>query len=163
MDTDIDYEKLLFEHVKKVKNFNELLIKKYNLNDSPYRVAGTKFPRVGELTDDQGSIISYRFHGRGATIFDKNLEIDFDVDLSSKNKIIISLGAFYFFLKNYLERYQENVPLESIMENLEHQGIFIKRRIEDLATFHVNEKWYESKLKGLPFNGEGKDDTDWDW
>jgi hypothetical protein len=33
-----EYENLLFEYVKKIKKFNELLIEKYQLTDIPYNV-----------------------------------------------------------------------------------------------------------------------------
>ena len=157
-----EYEDILFEYVKKIKNFNELLIKNYQLTDIPYNVSNEKLPKKGTITNEKGRTISYNFHGKGATFFEEEIEVDFLVQASSKCQIIIPFNGFESFLSTYLEKHEENTRLlEDIMVEFEHRGIFLTRTIWDLWSFHVNETWYEAKLKGLPFNGENKDDIDW--
>jgi hypothetical protein len=155
------YEDVLFEYVKKVKRFNELITNKYQLIDLPYNVSGRLFPKIGEIEDENGIIISYRFHGRGATFYEGLTKIHFDVDTNSKYQIIVSIGGFYCFLKTYVKDYDENFPVEQLMEEFELRGMFIKRKISDLGGFHVNEIWYESKLKNNEFTGYNRFDIDW--
>lgn len=157
-----EYENLLFEYVKKIKKFNELLIRKYRLRDIPSNVLRHEFPKKGTIINEHGKTISYNFHGGGATFFEEEIEVNFLGQANSKYQIVIPFNGFERFLSTYLEKYEENTRLlEDIMLEFEHRGVFIKRSIWDLWSFHVNETWYEAKLKGLPFNGEDKDDIDW--
>jgi len=155
------YEDILFEYVKRIKRFNNLICIRYQLDDIPFNLSGKAFPKIGSLVDDNGRTISYRFHGRGATFFEEEVETYFSIDTSSKYQIIISVGGFYCFLKTYLKDYDEGFPLEQMMEELEQRGVFIQRKHSDLGVFHVNEQWYHSLENNLPFSGENKFDTDW--
>jgi hypothetical protein len=158
----IVYENALFEHIKKVKYINELLIKKFELREIPYRVSGKAFPKVGEIQDEHGNTIFYHFHGISGTFYEEKLEIDFSIDLTSKYQIVISTGGFYLFLSGYLEGFNVEYSLiKTRMEELEEAGVFIKRKITERGVFHVNDSWFEAKLKGLQFDGKNKHDTDW--
>lgn len=157
-----DYENILFEYVKKIKKFNELLIEQYQLTDIPYNVSNKKCPKKGVIANEQDRPVSYNFHGRGATFFEDGIEVNFLVQANSRCQIIVPFNGFESFLSTYLEKYEENTRLlEDIMVEFELRGIFLTRTVWDLWSFHVNETWYEAKLKGLPFNGENKDDIDW--
>lgn len=155
----IKYEDALFDYVTRIKKFNGLISDKYQLTDIPYNVSGKAFPKIGTIEDGLKNEISYRFHGRGATFWERDIEMFFDVNASSKHQIIISEHGFYVFLKCCFEDYNEQFPLAALMEGFADRGIFIQRNPSD--SFHVNENWYELRLNGMSSTGKEKFETDW--
>lgn len=158
-----EFEKLLFEYVSYIKEFNAFLTHRYQLSDLPYNVAGKAFARIGSVVIN-GDVVEYRFHGRGFTLFWKGLEIFSNVDATSIHQIIITPGGMQCFLQTRLGQAEKGKfldQLDDMLDVFEEKGVFMKRLSSDLGTYHVNESWYAAYKNNTEFDGYNKDDIDW--
>lgn len=139
----IKYQEALYEYIKRVKQFNQLLVDKYELHDIPYNVSGKIFPKIGEISTEKGDKITYRFHGRGATFWQGGIEIYFSVDASSlENTIMISEGSFFVFLKTFWINYDEEHLLSEVMNGLKEKNNLLQKTTDN-GVYYVNEEWYK--------------------
>lgn len=158
----IDIDTVIFSYVSYIKRFHEFLVRKYELTDIPYNVCGKMFPKFGSFLID-GHAIKYQFHGRGCSFYWNNIEVIYNVDAGSKNQILLGgYGLLKFMVSS--EVITEELSFDEtmvILNDCECRGVFMRRKPNDLGSFHVNEVWYEYHSLGKEFNGENKDDIDW--
>ncbi|MBO9154079.1 DUF6896 domain-containing protein [Chitinophaga sp. GCM10012297] len=164
MITDVSFfENVLFEYTDRIHIFNDSLVRKYKLKDIPYNESGKSFPKIGELYVED-KLISYRFHGRGATIFWDKAEIKFDIDALSNHKIITSSWPYLEFLSHFIDDFkEEEYPfsfIDQLLIGFEERGLFMERKINE-KVYHINEAWYEHRKSGLAFSGDNKKEIDW--
>lgn len=159
----LEIEQFVFEYVSYIKSFNVCLTSKYHLNDIPYNVAGKSFPKKGAILVNNEDV-EYRFHGRGCTLFWGKLHIFFNVDATSIHQIIITPGGLQCFLESRIQGYNEkgySDEIENILNGFEERGVFMKRKLSDLGTYHVNEVWYSAYKNKTDFSGGNKNEIDW--
>lgn len=157
------FEDVLFKYTDRIHIFNNSLTEKYGLKDIPYNESGKLFPKIGELYIE-GQLIRYRFHGRGATVLWGEAEIKFDIDASSRHKIITSSWPYFKFLSYSIGGFEEEkYPfsfIDQLLMGFEERGVCMARKINE-EVYHINEVWYKHRKLGLAFSGDNKNKIDW--
>jgi hypothetical protein len=136
-----EIEKAIYIMAKDINDFNNCLVKKYNLPDSPYYHSGKLFPKIGLLIINEINI-NYRFHGMGCTFWKDENEYYFNVDSTSPNWLLLSYHGIYNFLNSYLKWDDKNfTELDLIIEELNKNSILFET-IQNSRNLKVYEDWY---------------------
>jgi len=143
----MNIESSLFHFMQKIDLFEKTLSTRFDIKDQIYGHVNSIFPRQGEVFDGTTKI-RYRFHGSGCNLLWDGLDIDYDIDQSSVNRIKVSPWKFNKFLKSVGQHQimTEKQVLDRLIK-LEEDGVFVKRKEEDLMTFTINNDWYEKNKK----------------
>lgn len=163
MNNLLSTEEALFLLVDYIKDFHESLIHAYNLDDIPYNLSGKVFPKKGVIAIKEAKI-NYHFHGNGCTLVWNNIEIEYAIDPISKHEIKIGAYSISQFLATLPGEGDGRFSFEEIsttLQQLESRGILMKRKPEDLESWHVNDEWYQSRKEGRAFRGGNTNEIDW--
>ena len=136
--------------IRLIRDFENSLIEKYQLNSIPYCVAGKEFPKKGHI-DVNDSKFNYNFHGAGCTFFSNNTKISYNTapilqeDINVKkipSSIKLGIWGYQEFLMTYTN---EQVTQEEILEiflEFEKEGI-IKRISPKYLQFEISSYWLD--------------------
>jgi hypothetical protein len=141
------FEEALFRYVKFIKMFNSSMQEEFSVKEVSYNSAGIDFPKEGIVNIDFAKV-KYKFHGSGCNLFWDNFTIQYDLNTSDTNMILVSPWKFNQFLKTYLPFTKEQLKDEDVykkLTELENEGVLTKRQPNDLMTFHVSEAWYKTR------------------
>lgn len=133
----------LYDFVRLIKSFEKELINSYKLDDHPYQYAGSLFPRIGEQKVNDINV-KYKFHGRGCLLEMNDLVIDYNIDPTERDYIIITSFKFLRFLKSKSDLL--NLDIEAtinLLMTLLESGVLIKSKDANMA-FNVSTDWFES-------------------
>ena len=114
--------------VEYIVSFEKALQKHFEIDTLPYFEAGRGIPRQGMLLV-KGIELQFRFHGAGCTFEHEDLVIDYDMDFSSANRIVVSTWKLLRSLNSLsLEFAKMNLTEMGLLDHLrslENSGLLI--------------------------------------
>lgn len=122
--------------------FNRLLIAEYHLTEEPtYANAGRLFPRKGELTFDN-RVFGYQYHGKGCTIFDNAIWVNYNTDILHENEITFTRHDIANFIEKLVQKKlsQESADLEACFLELVKKDVLLKRN--EWLEFSIPKSYY---------------------
>jgi hypothetical protein len=86
-------EEILEKYVQMIKDFEQKMILKYDLNENPWCKSGILFDRKDAIEE-----YNYYFHGTGCTLEKNGIICEYDVTLLKDKQIKFSLWKFSEFV-----------------------------------------------------------------
>lgn len=133
--------------VEYVLSFEKALQKHFEIDSLPYFRAGRGIPRQGKLLVD-GVELRFRFHGAGCTFEHGNLVIDYDMDFSAANRIVVSTWKLLRSLNSLSQEVAKmnltEMGLLDYLRSLEKSGLLIPLE-QGIGNYRV----VEDKIRAL--------------
>ena len=114
--------------VEYIVSFEKALQEHFEIDTLPYFKAGRGIPRQGMLLVN-GIELQFRFHGAGCTFEYEDLVIDYDMDFSSANRIVVSTWKLLRSLNSLSQEFAKmnltEMRLLDHLRSLENSGLLI--------------------------------------
>ncbi|MEM6320452.1 MAG: hypothetical protein AAF960_22475 [Bacteroidota bacterium] len=141
------FELILMDFVRKAKEVELALQRKFSFQENPYLLAGKSFRKKGEIVTINDEQVEIWYHGSGCTFnFSEGIELNYSIAPISENTIKISPWSIHKFTdtsKKYVQLSQKEVLKN--YEALEKEGI-MSRYMKEFDLFEIHEDWLEMVL-----------------